>query len=513
MKMILKSINIMRKTGILLAGIFLFTACSNSGENKADNKLVPVGEPFRPAYHFSPPKNWCNDPNGMVWYAGEYHLFYQHNPQGTKWGNMSWGHAVSEDLIHWEHLPVALYPDAQGDIFSGSAVVDENNTAGFQTGEEKTLLAFYTYNKDGVGQSQALAYSTDKGRNWTKYAKNPVLRHRSGAPDFRDPKVFWYARENKWVMVLAVGAVIEIYSSPNAKEWTYESAFGSGYGNHDGIWECPDLFQIGEKWILIVNNSRNGENSGSATQYFVGEFDGKTFISESPAGGQSANWLDYGKEHYAFVTWSNAPENRKIGIAWMNNWEYANELPTHNFRGAMSVPRELTLVENGDSYLLKNYPVEEIESLRGDEKKFDGLELSDNRTIKKDVPPGGVYELLMDIEKRSAQKMGFTLKNSKDEKVTVTFDFQQNKFSVDRTKSGITNFSDKFPATTTAPIIAKNKYQLRVLVDRSSIECFLDGGEVSMTNLVFPNEPYSTIEFFGGNGEPKIDNVKIIKLQ
>jgi fructan beta-fructosidase len=501
----------MKNAVFILICTILLTLCFGC---KNSPGIAAFDEPFRPSYHFTPPQNWCNDPNGMVWYAGEYHLFYQHNPQGAKWGNMSWGHAVSTNLLHWEHLPVALLPDSLGDIFSGSAVVDENNTAGFQQDNEKTLLAFYTYNKDGYGQTQALAYSNDKGRTWTKYAQNPVLRRNDGNLDFRDPKVLWYAPGNKWIMALAAGSVIEFYSSANAKDWTYESAFGDGYGNHDGVWECPDLFETDGKWVLLVNNSRNNEYGGraSATQYFVGDFDGKTFTSESPAQNEPAHWLDWGNEHYALVTWSNAPGNRKIGIAWMNNWEYANDIPGENFRGAMSVPRELTLVQENGKYCLKNEPVREIESLRGDEKLFSGIKITNNHVVK-NLPASGAYELLMDIKKQSAQKFGFTLENSKNEKVVITLDFENNTFSVDKTKSGITDFSDKFPATTIAPIAAKEAYQLRVLVDKCSIECFLDDGEMSMTNLVFPNEPYRTIKFFSENGKSEINNLKISKLQ
>jgi fructan beta-fructosidase len=488
-------------------------ACKES--NNPTTVPTSPDEQFRPACHFSPQKNWCNDPNGMVYYAGEYHLFYQYNPQGTKWGNMSWGHAVSTDLTTWKHLPVALYPDNLGDIFSGSAVVDENNTAGLQTGNEKTLLAFYTCNKDGQGQTQALAYSTDKGRNWTKYAQNPVLRPEGNKPDFRDPKVFWYAPQSKWIMILAVNDKVEIYSSQNAKKWTYESEFGQGYGNHDGVWECPDLFELNGKWILLVNNSRNGENngnSGSATQYFTGNFDGKNFTSEYPAQSQPANWLDWGKEHYALVTWSNAPNNRKIGIAWMNNWEYANETPTTNFRGLMSVPRELTLVQENGKQILKNYPVKEIESLRKEEEKFPNTEITNSPTVKS-PPTTGVYELLLDIEKQSSKKLFLKLKNNKNEETTIILNFENSTFSIDRTKSGIVNFSEKFPTTTIAPIAEKTTYQLRILIDRCSIEAFIDTGEVSMTNLIFPNEPYSTIEFFSEGGTSEIKNFRAIKLQ
>jgi fructan beta-fructosidase len=489
-------------------GIFIISF--SCGQNSKTDATIPC-EPFRPAYHFSPPKNWCNDPNGMVYYAGEYHLFYQHNPQGTKWGNMSWGHAISKDLVTWEHLPVALLQDSLGDIFSGSAVVDEYNTAGFQTGNEKTLLAFYTYNKDGAGQSQALAYSADKGRNWTKYDQNPVIKVQNGKPDFRDPKVFWYVPENKWVMALAVGQVIEFYSSKNAKNWTFESSFGADYGCHDAVWECPDLFQAGEKWILLVNNSRNGDNSGSATQYFVGNFDGKNFVCEFPTEGeQKGTWLDYGKDHYAMVTWANTPDNRKIGLAWMSNWEYANDTPTRHFRSAMSLPRELTLVNENGKFLLKNEPVKELEKLRGETTDFSTVKIAENRVIR-NLPPLGVYEILLDFEQQNAQSFGFLLKNSKDEEVVVKFDFLQNKFTFDRTKSGIVDFHERFPAVTVAPFAVKNAYRLRIWVDRCSVEAFLDDGEVAMTNLVFPNEPYNEIEFLGN--EVKINNLKIIKIQ
>lgn len=465
-------------------------------------------EPFRPAYHFTPPKNWCNDPNGMVYYAGEYHLFYQYNPYGSVWGNMHWGHAISKDLVTWKHLPVALSPDNLGDIFSGSAVVDEYNTVGFQQGDEKTLLAFYTYNKDGVGQSQALTYSTDKGKTWTKYAKNPIIPVQSGKSDFRDPKVFWYAPESKWVMVLAVGNHAEFYSSANAKDWTFESEFGTNYGNHDGVWECPDLLQFGEKWVLIISNDRTTNVRHSATQYFVGSFDGHTFTCDFLPAEQ--HWLDYGKDHYAAVSWANAPDNRKIVLPWMSNWQYANDIPTKNFRGVMGLPRELTLNQGNGKYFVKSYPVKEIESLRGETTDFSNIKIAQNRVIK-NLPPSGVYEILLDFEKQNVQNFGFKLNNSKKEEVVFMFDFEQNNFTIDRTKSGIVDFNESFAVPAVAPLAVQNAYQLRVLVDRCSVEAFLDGGEVAMTNLVFPNEPYSEIEFLGNN--LKVNKLKIIKIQ
>ncbi|GHV10222.1 2,6-beta-D-fructofuranosidase [Bacteroidia bacterium] len=462
-------------------------------------------EKYRPAYHFTPPYGWMNDPNGMVYYGGEYHLFYQYNPYGTRWQNMSWGHAVSTDLTHWQHLPVALYPDSLGTIFSGSAVVDETNSAGFQTGGEKTLLAFYTQAERG-GQWQSLAYSNDKGRTWTKYAGNPVLK-KANTPDFRDPKVFWYAPANKWIMVLAVGNHAEIYSSANAKEWTFESEFGANYGSHDGVWECPDLLQFGEKWVLLISNDRVANVRHSATQYFVGSFDGHAFTCDfSPT---EQHWLDYGKDHYATVSWANAPADRKIVLPWMSNWQYANDVPTKYFRSAMALPRELTLVQENGKYLVKSYPVEEIQARKG--KAGNVPDFNTNRIF--DVPTNGIFEILLEIEAQAAQQFGFNLKNSKNESVEFAFDLQKNEFSVDRAKSGIVNFNATFATKSVAPVLAKSAHTLRVFVDKSSVEAFLDGGEAAITNLVFPNEPYKQIEFFTKDNQFKINDLKIFKIE
>jgi fructan beta-fructosidase len=504
----------MKHNILFLSAILMLFSCSckegikNAGNN---NDTVVLDEPFRPAYHFSPPKNWCNDPNGMVYYAGEYHLFYQHNPQGTQWGNMSWGHAVSTDLTHWKHLPVALIPDELGTIFSGSAVVDENNSAGFQTGEEKTLLAIYT-NAEKQGQLQSLAYSTDKGRSWTKYAQNPVLRHNPDTPDFRDPKVFWYAPENKWVMAVAAGQVVEIYSSTNAKQWTYESNFGNGYGNHDGVWECPDLFELDGKWVMIVNINPGGPSGGSATQYFIGTFDGKSFQCEYKP--EETHWLDYGKDHYAAVTWSNAPDNRRIAIAWMSNWEYANDVPSKNFRNAMTVPRELKLIKQENSYLLTSYPVKETENLRGQKTEYSDIQVKNEYPIDKLLDNNaGMYELNMAIENVSAEIIGFKLFNTKGEYIDAFISVAEQKIYMDRKNSGKTDFSEHFPAVTFAPIVAKNEYQLRVLVDRCSIEVFLDGGEMSMTNLIFPNEAYNRMVFYAKGGEYTLNKFEVYPLK
>jgi fructan beta-fructosidase len=504
-------------------------------EIKLSNKFdFDSNEKYRPAYHFTPPYGWMNDPNGMVYYAGEYHLFYQYNPYGTRWQNMSWGHAISTDLVHWEHLPVALSPDSLGAIFSGSCVVDENNTARFQTGNEKTLLAFFTHS-ERKGQFQSLAYSNDKGRTWTKYENNPILQHTT-AKDFRDPKVFWHEPSGKWMMVLAVGQVIEIYSSPNAKEWTYESNFGEGYGAHEGVWECPDLFELkmengklkmGKKWVLIVNINPGGPMGGSATQYFIGDFDGKTFKCEAPSPvertGGEALWLDFGKDHYAMVSWANTPLPcgegsgeglRRLAIAWMSNWEYANDVPTHYFRSAMTVPRELNLIKKGNEYIVSNYPVKEIENLRKETNTIENIFVENDYSIDKLLDNNqGAYELVMDIENQSAEIIGFKLFNDLGEFVDLFISLPEKKcYVMDRKSSGKIDFSDHFATVTSAPIEAKKAYRLRLLIDKASIECFEGDGEISMTNLVFPSEPYNRIGFYAKGGGFTVKKLAIYRL-
>ena len=478
-------------------------------------------EKFRPGFHFTPPYGWMNDPNGMVYYKGEYHLFYQYNPYGTRWQNMTWGHAISKNLVDWEHFLVALWPDNLGCIFSGSAVVDPYNTAGFQTGGEKTLLAFYTNCCGPKGdQVQSLAYSNDKGRTWVKYSSNPVLEKESER-DFRDPKVFWHEPSKKWIMILAMGQVMEIYSSSDAKTWAYESAFGEGQGVHEGVWECPDLFELpvegnpGEtRWVLICNIGAGGPSGGSASQYFVGVFDGKVFRCENRP--DEIRWMDWGKDHYAAVTWSDIPENdgRHIAIAWMSNWQYANDVPALNFRGAMTVPRELKLIKKGGEYLLANYPVAELEVLRGECAVFNDIAVKDEYSIDTLLRNNnGMYELFVELECGTSETMGFQLLNSKGRFVDFSISPAAGKLYVDRRNSGITAFSDHFPAVTYAQVDEKQSYRLRILVDKASIECFEGEGEVAVTNLVFPDEPYNRIKFYARGGECRIGKLETYRLK
>ena len=467
-------------------------------------------EKFRPTYHFSPLYGWMNDPNGMVYKDGEYHLFYQYNPYGSKWGNMSWGHAISQDLVNWKHLPVAIAPDALGTIFSGSAVVDFDNTAGFGAG---AIIAIYTQNSDR--QVQSIAYSTDNGRTFTKYENNPVLT--SEARDFRDPKVFWYENTKRWIMVLAVGQEMQIFSSPNLKDWTFESRFGEGQGAHGGVWECPDLFELpvegtnDKKWVLLCNLNPGGPFGGSATQYFVGSFNGKEFVNEFPS---KTKWMDWGKDHYATVTWSDAPDNRRIAIAWMSNWQYANDVPTSQYRSPNSVPRDLSLFTvDGETYL-QSAPSPELLALRDASKKR-SFKVNGTRTIKEMISGNdGAYEIELTIENQHADVIGFRLYNDKGEEVDMQYDMKENKFSMDRRKSGEVSFNENFPVLTwTAIESGKEALKLRLFVDKSSVEAFGDGGRFAMTNQVFPSEPYNHIDFYSKGGAYKVDSFVIYKLK
>ena len=463
----------------------------------------------RPAFHITPYVGWMNDPNGMVYKDGEYHLFYQHNPYGSKWGNMNWGHAISKDLINWEHRPDAITPDAFGTIFSGSAVVDHNNTAGFGAG---AIIAIYTQNGDR--QVQSIAYSTDNGRTFTKYADNPVLV--SEARDFRDPKVFWYEGTKRWIMVLAVGQEMQIFSSPNLKNWTFESSFGKGQGAHGNVWECPDLFELPvegtneKKWVLLCSLG-DGPFGDSATQYFVGTFNGKEFVNESPS---KTKWMDWGKDHYATVTWSDAPDNRRIAIAWMSNWQYANDVPTSQYRSPNSVPRDLSLFTvDGETYL-QSAPSPELLKLRDVSKKR-SFKVNGTRIIK-DMIAGneGAYEIELTIENQHADVIGFRLYNDKGEEVDMQYDMKEKKFSMDRRKSGDVGFNENFPMLTwTAIESGKDELKLRLLVDKSSVEAFGDGGRFVMTNQVFPSEPYTHIDFYSKGGAYKVDSFVIYKLK
>ena len=438
-------------------------------------------ERFRPIYHHTPVYGWMNDPNGMFYKDGVWHLYYQWNPYGSQWENMTWGHSTSKDLIHWEAQPMAIEADWLGSIFSGSCVT---------RGDE--VVAMYT--SAGHHQTQSIAFSKDGGKTFQKYAGNPVLTT-SDIADFRDPRPFWNEDIKAWNLILAAGQEMRIYSSKDLKDWKYESSFGKEYGNHGGVWECPDLFEIkNEKlniknWVLICNINPGGPFGGSATQYFVGQFDGKKFTCESMP--KVTKWLDYGKDHYATVSFYNAPNNRRTVLAWMSNWQYANQVPTKQFRSSNSIPRDLGLFQHGEETYVSVVPSEEMLALRGAKVKN----------------PTEACEILIDTKNQTE----IVLSNMKGEQVTMTYDGQQQTFTMERVKSGDVSFSEAFPAVTVAPTFGTVK-QLRIFIDRCSIEVFDAEGKMAMTNLVFPSEPYNNIKVKGGKATIYEMKNEIIKL-
>ena len=443
-------------------------------------------EAFRPTWHFSPAYGWMNDPNGLVYKDGEWHLFFQYNPYGSMWGNMTWGHAVSRDLVHWEELPPAIWADPLGSVFSGSAIVDKTGAAGFGAG---AIVAMYT--SAGTNQTQSLAGSTDGGRTFTKYPGNPVIT--ADIPDFRDPKLFFDSRTGRWNVVLAAGQEVRFYSSADLKEWTFESAFGTGYGAHGGVWECPDLvrlpFEGREKYVLIVNINPGGPFGGSATQYFVGDFDGHRFIADEAP--EVTRWMDYGKDHYATVTWSNAPDGRVVALPWMSNWQYANAVPTRQFRSANGAPRDLSLVRSGGAAVLRSAPSPELLALRGPAVKV----RAGATPAKLFAAPRQACELVVRFTAPRKGEAAFVLSNAAGEQVRFAFDAVAGTFTMDRTAAGESGFSREFPAVTVAPTAASGRVELRLLLDSCSIEAF--GPDFAMTNLVFPSAPYNEIRSVG----------------
>lgn len=472
-------------------------------------------ETYRPVYHHTPVYGWMNDPNGMFYKDGVYHLYFQYNPYGSMWANMTWGHSTSTDLTHWTYEGTAIVSDAWGAIFSGSCVVDKDNTAGFGKG---AVVAFYTSAKStpwGDVQSQSMAYSLDNGKTFIKYEHNPILT--STERDFRDPKVFWYAPGKHWVMMLAVGQEMQIYSSGNLKEWKKESSFGAMQGAHGGVWECPDLVEVAvegskeKKWVLICNLNPGGPFGGSAAQYFVGSFDGKKFVNESPT---QTKWLDWGKDNYATVTWSNAPAGRCIALGWMSNWQYANNVPTTQYRSANTLARDLTLYRAGGELYLKSKPSPEIKKARAEEKKISTFEVKGNYEVASLLADNkGAYEIEMTIENKGTSKIDFSLMNEKGEKVAMYYDVVRKQFVMDRSASGIVGFSRDFPAVTVAPVRNTDQIHLRLFIDRSSVEAFGEDGEYVMTNLVFPAEPYNRMVFSSDKGSYIVKSMNVYRLQ
>ncbi|GHV15729.1 2,6-beta-D-fructofuranosidase [Bacteroidia bacterium] len=464
-------------------------------------------EKYRPAYHFSPKYGWMNDPNGMIYHNGKYHLFYQYNPYGSVWGNMHWGHAISKDLKRWEHLPVAIAPDSLGTIFSGSAVIDKNNTAGFG---KDAMVIFYT--SAGKTQTQSIAYSLDNGQTFTKYKENPILTD-PNIIDFRDPKVFWHESSHKWIMSLATSQTITFYGSRNLKEWEKLSEFGEGIGAHGGVWECPDLFPLDyngqKKWVLFVSINPGGPNNGSATQYFIGDFDGRIFKADDLP---YPIWLDYGRDNYAGVTWSNAPDNRKVFIGWMSSWDYANQVPTVNFKSASTLPRELKLIHNGKHLVVGNSPLKDIIDLRNESKKIKDIQVEGAYTIDKLLDKNdGAYEVAMTLITKGIDRFSFTLENRRKEELKYSFNLKDEVLLTDRSKSGITNFSEKFATEEIkASLVKKNTYKIRLFIDNASSELFINDGELVSTNIIFPSEPYNSLKF---EGNINVQDISVHKIK
>ena len=505
---------------------------------------------YRPSYHFTPLYGWMNDPNGMVYKDGEYHLYFQYNPYGSKWGNMHWGHAVSRDLIHWEHLDPAIARDLVGHIFSGSSVVDKKNTAGFG---KDAIIAIYTNNSVNHDEVQCIAYSNDNGRTFTKYEGNPVLTPFDGLKDFRDPKVFWYEKDKCWFMIVSADKETRFYKSKNLKKWDYVSAFGKGLGQQPCQYECPDFFQLpvngdekNMKWVMTMNINPGCWFGGSATEYFVGDFDGKNFTCPDA---DEVKWLDWGKDHYATVTFSNTG-SRVLATTWMSNWQYANLTPFKQNRGANGLPRELKLYEKNGKYYISEDVAPEALALRKSTKEL-GSQTVEGEKAFAGATSGmeGAFEIEADVTADANGIAGIELYNNKRERTLIYIDMKEGKVVMDRTESGLTdfgkqsvphdielawdkqraaegkqpariensiNYKNDFALATWAPLSlcqeGKKTFHLDIFADKSSIELFVDGGRIAMTNLVFPVAPYENVKLYSQGGKAEFQNMKIHTL-
>lgn len=497
-----------------------------SKEEKSTIKTITnYKESHRPQFHFSPAKNWMNDPNGMFYYDGEYHLSYQYYPDSTVWGPMHWGHAISKDLVYWEHMPIALYPDSLGLIFSGGTVVDINNTSGFGSKENLPMVATFTHHnmegeKAGTNdfQKQSIAYSIDKGRTWQKYEGNPVIPNTQKIKDFRDPKVVWHEASKAWKMVLAAYDRVQFYSSPNLKDWELVSEFG--IEGDDRLWECPDLFPIvveGEdtiKWVLIVSIQKKAPNGGTAASYFVGDFDGKNFLADQT----KQKWLDWGADNYAFVTWDNIlkDDGRRIGIGWMSNWQYAQIVPTEVWRSAMTIPRKLALHRDGDDFILKSSPVKELKSLRIAEITITPNTIQDRLDLSGDFSPQQCeLQLQLDLSSTTARVFGLELSNEIGERVVLSFDREKDSLFVDRTESSKNKFSEEFYRKKHAAPLAlqQGNMDLTIFIDEASIELFANEGALNFTDIFFPTKKYTKMSLFSNDGELSLIQGKVYGLK
>ena len=480
----------------------------------APTQLIRPTSPLRPSFHFTPNSGWLNDPNGMIYLDGEYHLFYQHNPAATVWGPMHWGHAVSRDLLSWEELPIALAPDDIGAIFSGSAVIDRDNTAGFGA---NAMVAIFTHAAKDK-QLQSLAYSKDRGRTWTKYKSNPVLQPPDGQANYRDPKVFWFAEGKYWVMALAVAKEIWFYRSSNLKDWTESSRFGADAGSHGGVWECPELIQLNvegtdeKRWVLVVSVGNGAPAGGSGVQYFVGQFDGVTFTSQDAP--KTIRWMDYGADFYAPQAWNDAPHGRKLALAWMNNWSYGDKTPdSGGWRGSMSLPRELSLRQDGKDTVLVQQPVRELDALNKPCVEWDAKKI-DRQTILLDQACGSVQEIRVTFRvdaNTTASYFGLRVRGNAAGATVIGYNVQHSKLILNRSAAGPK--LPGFAAPHLAPLEPRQGViTLRILIDQNSVEIFADDGRVVMTEQLFPEPGSEAVAVFAEDGAVDVESLAMYHL-
>lgn len=518
---------------LFLMGFTFFIACKSPNKTETQTNSSDTEELlYRPNFHFTPKQNWMNDPNGMFYYNGYYHLYFQHHPDSNVWGPMHWGHAISKDMISWEEQPIALYPDELGTIFSGSAVVDFNNSSGLGKAiDTSPIVAIYTNSKklegdDNWKQTQSIAYSDDEGKTFTKYDNNPVIDNNE-FKDFRDPKVTWDEERSRWVMALAVGDKISFYASEDLKDWTYLSDFGQGIGGHGGVWECPDLIQLPvsgtkeSKWVLLVSINPGGPNGGSATQYFVGDFDGTHFTLdkqfEKSLAQNQTYWIDFGRDNYAAVTWDNAsrPDGSKLLMGWMSNWNYAQEVPTEGWRSAMTIAREIKLKLDDNGYRLLSTPVKELSKYRS--KKYNDEEITvkgETLLLNGNQIDLASAEIKFNINDLKKDIYTFKLSNSLGDELLFGYNHTSQTFYVDRRESGKTDFSDQFAnkVSTAERTSSRPNLSGTILIDKTSIEIFYDDGETVMTEIFFPNAPYDRLSLNSEQHEFKLKNLEAYEL-
>ena len=526
------------KYSFIIIIISSFLSCKNFSDLNKETNIKEKNDDelmYRPNIHFAPQKNWMNDPNGMFYHKGKYHLYFQHNPNSNVWGPMHWGHATSENLIHWNEHPIALYPDKLGTIFSGSAVVDLENTSGFGSIENPPIVAIFTNHnseeeKKGseLFQNQSIAYSLDDGYSWEKYNSNPVIKN-PGVKDFRDPKVIWYEKDKKWILTLAASQVTKFYESKDLKNWNFVSSFGEGIGNHNGVWECPDLFELQvkgtskTKWVHLVSINPGGPNGGSATQYFIGDFDGKKFTIDEKFENQMKKnhnfWTDFGRDNYAGVTYFNGTNNKfmKLYQGWMSNWQYAGLVPTKTWRSAMTLPRELELnYSDQGGYRLRSKIISQLEKNITKTLEVKDQLLNEKTIIAKDamidLSSTKIQMKLSDMEKTM---YSFVLSNPQGDSLKFGYDHELRKFFIDRSKSGIVNFSKNFAPNSSYANRSDTTDDLNVVIilDKTSIELFYDNGDIVMTEIFFPKAPYKKLSLYYKGTKTSMKGLKIQEIK